>query len=145
MEPSQLNLWVPGKPRGQGRPRAVRRGNHAGVHKAKEDEQNEQWIEACWLAEGKPRLEGAISLTIAAYFDRPKGHYLKDGSLSAPGRRAAFYTSKPDGDNILKAVCDALNGRAWADDAQIIRATVTKNWSGRAGAGIRILAYELDL
>lgn len=36
-------------------------------------------------------------------------------------------TLKPDSDNILKLVCDALNGVAYHDDAQVTRATVQKN------------------
>jgi Holliday junction resolvase RusA-like endonuclease len=28
--------------------------------------------------------------------------------------------TKPDGDNIMKAICDALNGIVWRDDAQVV-------------------------
>ena len=28
-------------------------------------------------------------------------------------------TKKPDADNVVKIICDALNDVAWADDAQI--------------------------
>lgn len=34
---------------------------------------------------------------------------------------------KPDGDNILKLVGDALNGVAYKDDSQVIQATITKH------------------
>lgn len=36
------------------------------------------------------------------------------------------HTKKPDADNVLKAVLDALNGLAWVDDAQVFSATVRK-------------------
>lgn len=32
-----------------------------------------------------------------------------------------FPTKKPDGDNIIKAILDALNGAAYRDDSQICR------------------------
>lgn len=38
---------------------------------------------------------------------------------------------RPDADNYLKLVCDALNGVAWHDDAQVERSGVTKGWRVR--------------
>ena len=38
-------------------------------------------------------------------------------------------TTKPDWDNIGKAVCDALNGLVWKDDSQIVHATTEKYYS----------------
>jgi Holliday junction resolvase RusA-like endonuclease len=35
---------------------------------------------------------------------------------------------KPDWDNVGKIVCDALNGVAWHDDAQIVDAHVEKRY-----------------
>lgn len=35
-------------------------------------------------------------------------------------------TFKPDADNVAKLVCDALNGVAWRDDAQVTRLNVVK-------------------
>ena len=35
-------------------------------------------------------------------------------------------TKKPDGDNVLKAIADALNEIVYIDDAQIVDATVRK-------------------
>ena len=36
------------------------------------------------------------------------------------------FTSKPDADNIAKLVLDALNGKAWHDDSQIVSLDVVK-------------------
>jgi Holliday junction resolvase RusA-like endonuclease len=38
-------------------------------------------------------------------------------------------TKKPDADNILKAVLDALNGLAYNDDSQIVSARIEKLYS----------------
>ena len=35
---------------------------------------------------------------------------------------------KPDADNILKAICDSLNGIAYRDDAQIVRVVMGKRY-----------------
>ncbi len=37
-------------------------------------------------------------------------------------------TCKPDWDNIGKALCDALNGVAYGDDASIYDAHIVKRW-----------------
>ena len=37
----------------------------------------------------------------------------------------------PDADNILKAVCDALNKVAYRDDAQVVDAQVSKYYSNQ--------------
>ena len=36
-------------------------------------------------------------------------------------------TFKPDGDNIAKLILDALNGRAWRDDSQVVELHVIKH------------------
>lgn len=39
------------------------------------------------------------------------------------------HTKKPDVDNLVKAVLDALNGVAWEDDSQIVRLSASKEYS----------------
>ena len=49
-----------------------------------------------------------------------------------------FPTKKPDADNIIKSIADALNGIAYADDSQIVQATVNKWWAEESKAEIII-------
>lgn len=44
---------------------------------------------------------------------------------------------KPDADNFLKQL-DALNSLVWKDDAQIVSATVTKEWARAEDAGVAV-------
>ena len=146
MVASGLSLWVPGKVRGQGRPRAVRRGPRVGVHKDAKDENYEAFIAQVWAANGQVRLDGPTFVEITAYLERPAGHVLKTGLLSTAGRRSPYPVKKPDIDNIQKSVFDALNTRAWADDSQIIRVDCRKEWADSiTGPGLEIDAYVLDL
>lgn len=39
------------------------------------------------------------------------------------------HTKRPDADNLGKAVIDALNGVAWADDSQIVQLTLRKEYA----------------
>lgn len=79
-------------------------------------------IRDAWVNAGALELGGA-ALAVRAIFwlARPKAHFgtgrnagkLKDTAPRLP-------TGKPDVDNLLKNL-DALNARAWDDDAQIVR------------------------
>lgn len=66
------------------------------------------------------RFTGPVEVRILAIFPRPKALCAvskRTGEpLAAPGRR--WHTSKPDKDNIEKAVLDALKDW-WDDDAQV--------------------------
>lgn len=53
-----------------------------------------------------------------------------------------FPTKKPDVDNYLKAIFDALNGVAWEDDAQIICASVGKFYGEEPYASVSIREKE---
>ena len=43
-------------------------------------------------------------------------------------------TKKPDADNIAKVICDALNGVAYGDDAQICKLCVSKRYQAVEGS-----------
>ena len=73
---------------------------------------------------GRPPLECAVEVMVAAYWQWPK-------SMSEKKRRvygSQYFTARPDGDNIMKLLGDALNGIVWRDDAQIVTATVSKRY-----------------
>ena len=53
-------------------------------------------------------------------------------------------TKKPDTDNILKVVCDALNGCAYHDDKQVVGAVIEKYYATEPGLYITIEAGDED-
>jgi Holliday junction resolvase RusA-like endonuclease len=85
---------------------------------------------------GRPPFEGPLEVTVAAYWPWPK-------SMSAKKRRmygSQYFTSRPDADNVMKLLGDALNGIVWRDDAQIVIQTVSKSYSLRPETVIRVTA-----
>ena len=71
--------------------------------------------------------KGAVAMTTRAYFARPLGHFKRHGKglkATAP----ASHIQKPDTDNILKFIGDALSGLAYHDDCQIDDTKATKHW-----------------
>lgn len=88
-------LTLPGEPASKARPRFNRDGR---AYKASEDEQAE--ARTGWLFRRAFRQPWTGNLAIGCVFFRPDRRRI-------------------DVDNMLKHVCDAANGIAWEDDAQI--------------------------
>jgi crossover junction endodeoxyribonuclease RusA len=70
---------------------------------------------------GGPLIDGPVGIVIFKVFQRPKSMTKKRG----PNPRVR-KTTKPDLDNVDKAVMDALTGIAYRDDAQICKAESEK-------------------
>lgn len=80
-----------------------------------------------------------VAMRLAFHMPRPKAHYRPNGELrdTAP----TWNDKRPDVDKLMRAVCDALTGIWWADDSQIVHATVAKRYvSAGVDAGITVKA-----
>lgn len=69
-------------------------------------------------------FENRVAVTIKAYFKVPKTTTKKDKALIEEGKLSP--TKKPDIDNVVKIVLDALNKMAFKDDNQITKLQVEK-------------------
>lgn len=122
-------LRVPGRPRGKQRPRFNRQTGRA--YTPAETVSFEQRVQAEWIAAGRPRLtDGPFVAVIEAVYARPATHRLKNGGLSAAGRRAVFPMPPVDLDNIAKMLLDAGNGLLYTDDRQAVQLFVRRRWCG---------------
>lgn len=69
-------------------------------------------------------FENRVCVNIKAYFKVPKTTTKKDKALIEEGKLSP--TKKPDIDNVVKIVLDALNKMAFKDDNQITKLQVEK-------------------
>ena len=67
-----------------------------------------------------PPIKGAIKIDVLFYMPRPKSHY-RTGKFSGILKDTApmWHTGRPDLDNLVKFISDALNGVFYKDDSQI--------------------------
>lgn len=71
-------------------------------------------------------LVGALNLAVIAYYPIPKSFSKTKREQALQGHIRPLV--KPDIDNVIKIVCDALNGIAYKDDTQISTVWATKKY-----------------
>ena len=119
-------FFVTGNPKAQPRLRATRRGTFVRMYTPNSAKEWQVKVAASAYTKFYSPLSGALDVTLAFYFNRPKSHTTKSGSLklSAP----LEHRFKPDVDNLAKCVLDAMNEIAYTDDSQIQSLVVTKRY-----------------
>ena len=119
-----------GKPQPKQRPRFNRRTGTAYTPKETHEYERDVRLSFRGKYPQAVKLLGAVSVSIDAYFETPKScsKAMRDRMLSGDVRPA----KKPDADNIIKAVCDALNGVAYVDDGQVVSVSCRKLYSNVA-------------
>lgn len=140
-----VEITIPGEPHAQARPRArVIEAKGRNFVQMYEPAESRNWKamahEHMQHAFGvRHPLAGAVELTVIAYFTCPRSKWRK-----REPRPAQWHTSKPDGDNVLKAVKDAAKGVLWLDDSQVAIATIRKIVAAQ-GEGPRIVLQVREL
>lgn len=137
-----ISFSVLGEPKPNPRGRAFSRGGHARVY---DPGTAEGWKAAVALA-ARPflptePLAGPVALELDFLMPRPKRLSRR---CDDPGE--LWHTSKPDLDNIEKAVLDALTQIGlWRDDCQVVAVSKTKRYhalNGRPGARVTVREVE---
>lgn len=130
----RVTFTIPGPPQGKARARTFYNSRLGRMQSITPDKTvlYENLIKACWMeqTEGKRFPDGAsLTATIIAYFEIPKStpkckkSYMQKGKL--------LPIKKPDIDNIIKTILDALNGVAYHDDTQVTQVVAMKFYVGR--------------
>lgn len=135
-----LRFAVEGKPVGKARPRFTRRGFAYTPEKTVRYEAavRAACIEAMRAQGVYKRVGVPLAIKCEFFFEPPKSWSKKRRTEAAD---LAPYDQKPDGDNLLKIVKDALNGVAYDDDKRICSETATKQYSVASLADITL--YEV--
>lgn len=119
----QIEFTVQGEPQGKARPRVTRYG----VYTPKKTVEYEKAIKNAFLSAGGRRTESPVKVSITAYYKIPKSASKANEQKMLSDE--LLPCKKPDLDNIAKCVCDALNGVAYKDDAQVCSLNVKKRYS----------------
>jgi len=125
---------IPGEPMGKARPRICRNGHS---FTPKKTVNYETLVKEMYsIAKGEYYENKQLAITVKAYFSIPESKSRKQKELMING--VIQPTKKPDCDNILKIICDALNGVAYKDDSQIVAARITKWYADKPEVVVEI-------
>ena len=137
-----FDLTILGDPKAQQRHRHFRRGKFSGTYDPSRDDKADFLSIVQAQAPPSPLL-GPISIELIFFFPRLKGHFGTGKNAGILKKSAPkWHTVKPDIDNTIKMVFDALNRIFWHDDSQICCAKIWKRYSSRPRTEIRIWKLE---
>jgi len=124
------NLFIQIRPKPAPRPRVTRNG----TYNAKEYSQYKEIIRLAYVAKNKGYpTEKPIAMNIDFFFAIPKSWSKKKKET------AKWHTSRPDTDNLVKSIKDALNGVAYKDDSQVCNLFARKQYASFDGVKIEII------
>ena len=128
-----VTFTIPGQPQGKGRPRVGRIGTAARMFTPAKTVAYEGLIAhaAQSAMAGRPMFEGPVVVDMELHCQVPASWSKKKQAAALAGE--LLPTTKPDIDNVVKAVFDGCNGVLWRDDVQAYRLSVVKRYSAMPG------------
>ncbi|WP_308722469.1 RusA family crossover junction endodeoxyribonuclease [Paenibacillus polysaccharolyticus] len=132
-----ITFTVYGEPVPQGRPRASTQGGFVRMYDPEKSKDYKDYVRLA-AAEHAPNvlLEGPLGMMLTVYRSIPKSFSKKKVIQAEAGEIRPV--SKPDVDNYLKGVKDALKGIIWKDDSQVVEVFAQKRYSARPRIEVKI-------
>lgn len=132
-----MNFKIEGLPKGKGRPRFTRSGHTYTPDMTRK-------YEALVTARAKEAMIGkrkiekpnAVRVDILATFPVPSSWSKKRRTAALQG--VEHHVSKPDLDNVQKAILDGMNGIVFEDDSQVIDSRTRKAYGPEPGVKVFI-------
>lgn len=134
-----VSFVVPGEAVGKGRPRVSTIGGHARMFTPQKTANYEtliamaaqQAMSGRELIGGPVMMEMKIIVSVAASWSKKKTAEALAGDV--------MPTKKPDADNVLKAICDGINGIVFKDDVQVVNVSLSKRFGEIPGVSVRVV------
>ncbi len=137
-----ITFSIPGAPQGKGRAKIVRIGGFSRMATPAKTVAYEGLIAhaAAAVMAGRPLIEGPVRCSLMLHCQVPASWSQKKQRMALASE--VFPTTKPDADNVLKAVFDGMNGVVWKDDVQCVEISVVKRYAAVPCVQIRVQEIE---
>lgn len=137
-----IRLTIPGQPQGKGRPRIGKIGAHARMFTPAATVAYEGLVShaAQQAMQGRPLFDAAVGVNLFIDAAVPQSWSGKKQRMALAGE--VLPTTKPDADNVVKAIFDGLNGVLWRDDVLVVDLRVRKRYA--ATPCVRVEVWALD-
>lgn len=133
-----IKFRIEGAPTAKGRPRFARIGAHVRAYTPKKTEGAENTIKLIASNALASPFNGAVEIFIVFGMPIPKSTSKK----RSEGLKSSPHLKRPDVDNLVKLVLDALNGVAWDDDSQVFSIVARKVYSDDPYTEITVCGHE---
>jgi Holliday junction resolvase RusA-like endonuclease len=135
---------VPGQPQGKGRPRVGSIAGKARMFTPAKTVAYEGLIAhaAAAAMAGRPLIEGPVKVLLRIECQVPASWSGKKQRMALAGE--VMPTTKPDADNVLKAVCDGCNGVVWKDDVQAVDIGICKRYSATPQVRVQVVPIVVE-
>lgn len=139
IEQQKISFTIYGEPVAQGRPKLT---TINGMARAYDPKKSRDWKDYVKLAASEHAmsalLEGPLLLEVTIYRQTTKAISSSKKKAEAAEMGELLPVSKPDVDNYLKGIKDALNGVIWKDDSQVTDVIARKRYSARPRVEVTI-------
>lgn len=132
-----IEFTVYGEPVAQARPRATTINGRVKMYDPKKSSEYKNYIRLVASQHApKELLDGPLQLDVKIYKPTLKSFSKKRKALAEQG--ILRPTTKPDVDNYVKAIKDALKNVIWKDDSQVVDLQVSKYYSEKPRIEVKI-------
>ncbi|WP_223513929.1 RusA family crossover junction endodeoxyribonuclease [Pseudomonas sp. GL-R-26] len=133
---------VPGEAVGKGRPRVSTIGGHARMFTPQKTANYESLIAMAAQAamQGRDLIVGPVMVEMKIFVSVAASWSKKKTAEALQG--LVMPTKKPDADNVLKAICDGINGIVFKDDVQVVNVSMSKRFGETPGVLVRVVPLE---
>jgi Holliday junction resolvase RusA-like endonuclease len=128
-----ISFVVEGVPVPKARARVVMRGKFPSAYTPKPSKDYEKLVAVAaksrmnnrglLVTDKACKVELDFTMPIPASTSKKKTELMQEGSIR--------HAKKPDLDNLIKQICDSLNGVVWKDDSQVVELIATKKYCGK--------------
>lgn len=138
---NKIKFTVLGEPVAQGRPRATTINGQVRMYDPKKSNDFKKYVRLV-ASQYAPKqlLEGPLSMTVIVYRPSLKSFSKKKAQEAEAGILRPI--TKPDVDNYIKGIKDALKQVIWKDDSQVVDLRVSKYYSQKPRIEVEIEALE---
>lgn len=138
-----ITIKIPGEAVGKGRPKFARRGNFVKTYTPEKTANYENLVKmaAADAMRGRELIAAAVHVELVILCSIPQSWSKKKQAAAMAG--AIRPTTKPDVDNVQKAIYDALNGIVWIDDKQIVSGEFAKHYASMPMVRVNISQVQL--
>ncbi len=143
---NELKVFIPGEPCAQGRPRFSTAGGFVRAYDPAKSRNYKAYVKAvCADAAEKQgwlfNTDLPLEVELIAGLSIPSSKSKKWKQAAAEGVEKP--TKKPDVDNLIKIIMDALSGVIYKDDKQIIKMSVEKRYAEQPGVTLEVRVLNI--